>query len=62
MSKSLGNVVSPYDLVNKYGTDAIRYFLLAKINSFEDSDFTYNKFEEAYNSDPPTVWAIWFNG
>lgn len=51
MSKSLGNVVSPYDLVNKYGTDATRYFLLAKINPFEDSDFTYAKFEEAYNSD-----------
>ena len=51
MSKSLGNVVSPYDLVNKYGTDATRYFLLAKINSFEDRDFTYDKFEEAYNSD-----------
>ena len=51
MSKSLGNVVSPYDLVNKYGTDPTRYFLLAKINPFEDSDFTYDKFEEAYNSD-----------
>src|SRR3990167_9132221 len=51
MSKSLGNVVSPYDLVNKYGTDATRYYLLAKINPFEDGDFTYAKFEEAYNSD-----------
>src|SRR3990167_5297412 len=51
MSKSLGNVVSPYDLVDKYGTDATRYYLLAKINPFEDSDFTYTKFEEAYNSD-----------
>jgi len=51
MSKSLGNVVSPYDLVGKYGTDATRYYLLAKINPFEDGDFTYAKFEEAYNSD-----------
>ncbi len=51
MSKSLGNVVSPYDLVDKYGTDATRYFLLAKINPFEDSDFTYEKFEKAYTSD-----------
>lgn len=51
MSKSLGNVVSPYTLVDKYGTDATRYYLLAKINPFEDSDFTYAKFEEAYTSD-----------
>src|SRR3990167_6542010 len=51
MSKSLGNVVSPYDLVGKYWTDATRYYLLAKINPFEDGDFTYAKFEEAYNSD-----------
>lgn len=51
MSKSLGNVVSPYDLVAKYGTDATRYYLLAKISPFEDSDFTYAKFEEAYTSD-----------
>lgn len=51
MSKSLGNVVNPYDLVGKYGIDATRYYLLAKINPFEDGDFTYAKFEEAYNSD-----------
>ena len=51
MSKSLGNVVSPYDLVGKYGIDAARYYLLAKINPFEDSDFTYEKFENAYTSD-----------
>src|SRR3990167_5488291 len=51
MSKSLGNVGSPYGLVDKYGTDAARYYLLAKINPFEDSDFTYEKFEKAYTSD-----------
>ncbi len=51
ISKSLGNVVSPYELVDKYGTDATRYYLLAKCHPFEDSDFTYKKFEDAYNSD-----------
>lgn len=51
MSKSLGNVVNPFDLVKKYGTDAVRYFLLAKIDPFNDSDFTTKKFEEAYQSD-----------
>jgi methionyl-tRNA synthetase len=51
ISKSLGNVVSPFDLVEKYGTDAVRYFLLSKINPYEDSDFTIERFEDAYNSD-----------
>ena len=51
ISKSLGNVVNPYDLVKKYGTDATRYYLLAKIPPYEDGDFTYDKFEEAHNSD-----------
>lgn len=51
ISKSLGNTVNPIELVEKYGTEAVRYFLLAKLHSYEDSDFSYEKFEEAYNSD-----------
>lgn len=51
MSKSLGNVVDPIEYVEKYGTDALRYYLLAKINPSEDSDFTKEKFEEVYNAD-----------
>lgn len=51
MSKSLGNVVNPYDLVEKYGTDAVRYYLLSELKPFEDSDFTYEKFETKYNAD-----------
>jgi methionyl-tRNA synthetase len=51
LSKSLGNVVSPFELVKKYGTDPARYFLLAKIHPFEDSDFSYQKFEKAYQAD-----------
>lgn len=51
MSKSLGNVINPYDLVNKYATDAVRYYLLSKIHPWEDSDFTIEKFEETYNAD-----------
>jgi len=50
MSKSLGNVVDPRDIVNEYGTDALRYFLLREVNSFEDSPFTVERFKDAYNS------------
>ncbi len=50
MSKSLGNVIDPYDVVNEYGTDALRYFVLREISSFEDSPFTMERFKESYNA------------
>ncbi|MDO8559174.1 MAG: methionine--tRNA ligase [bacterium] len=51
ISKSLGNVIDPFELVKKYGTDPVRYFLLREILPTEDGDFTYEKFEQRYNSD-----------
>lgn len=51
MSKSLGNVIDPIDLIEKYGTDPLRYFLLAKVSPFQDGDYSDKKFIEAYNSD-----------
>lgn len=51
MSKSLGNVINPFDLVDKYGTDAVRYYLLREVVPTEDGDFTIEKFEQRYNSD-----------
>ena len=51
MSKSLGNVIDPFALVEKYGIDSVRYFLLREIPPTEDGDFTYEKFEQRYNAD-----------
>lgn len=51
MSKSLGNVVDPFTLVDKYGTDPVRYYLLREIPAYEDGDFSYEKFEARYNGD-----------
>jgi len=51
MSKTLGNVVDPFELTKKYGTDPVRYYLLREIPSTEDGDFSYEKFEERYNGD-----------
>ena len=51
MAKSLGNVIDPFELAKKYGTDAVRYFLLREVPPTEDGDFTYEKFEARYNSD-----------
>lgn len=50
MSKTLGNVVDPRDVVTEYGIDALRYFLLREVGNFEDSPFTLERFRDAYNS------------
>lgn len=51
ISKSLGNTVDPFELVEKYGGDTVRYFLLREIPTTEDGDFSIEKFEERYNAD-----------
>jgi methionyl-tRNA synthetase len=50
MSKSLGNVISPYELVKKYGTDATRYMLLRHVHPMEDSDVTWERLDEWYTA------------
>ena len=50
MSKSLGNVISPYDLVKKYGTDATRYMLLRHVHPTEDTDVTWKRLDEWYTA------------
>lgn len=51
MSKTVGNVVDPFELAQKYGTDPVRYYLIREIPSASDGDFTYEKFEERFNGD-----------
>ncbi len=51
MSKSLGNVVDPFEISKKYDSDIIRYFLLREISPFEDGDFSERRLRERYNSD-----------
>ena len=51
MSKTLGNVIDPNKLIDKYGADALRYYLLAKFQPFTDGDFSEEKLKEVYNGD-----------
>lgn len=51
MSKSLGNVVAPSEIIDKYGADAFRYYFLRHIPSYDDGDFTWERFEAVYNSE-----------
>lgn len=51
MSKSLGNSVSPDEIITKYGVDAFRYFFLRHIPSYGDGDFSWERFEEVYNNE-----------
>ncbi len=51
MSKSTGNVVDPVERVEKYGVDALRYYLTREIPSGRDGDFSDDLFVERYNSD-----------
>jgi len=51
MSKSLGNVVRPDDIVEKYGAEAFRYYFLRHVPAYEDGDFSWQRLEAAYNNE-----------
>ena len=40
MSKTLGNVIDPFEMIKKYGADPLRYYFLAKFSPFSDGDFS----------------------
>lgn len=50
MSKSVGNVIDPVEVLEKYGTDALRYFLARHVHPFEDSDLTHELIHEVYTA------------
>ena len=51
MSKSIGNVVDPNEVIDKYGIDACRYYFLRHVDNFSDGDFTWDKYDSAYNTE-----------
>lgn len=51
MSKTIGNVINPQEIIKEYGVDPLRYFMLAEIPFGEDGDFSLKRFSERYNSD-----------
>ena len=51
MSKSMGNVVDPMELIDDYGVDPVRYYLMREMVPGQDSNFTMSSFTKRYNSD-----------
>lgn len=51
MSKSLGNVIDPFEIADKYGLEPFRYYMLSQIPTTDDGDFTIERFIEVYNAD-----------
>lgn len=51
MSKTLGNIIDPFKLVEKYGVDAVRYYLLKEIPTVDDGDYSDSRMQEIYDSD-----------
>ena len=51
MSKTLGNVVDPMDLIDDYGVDPVRYYLMREMVLGQDANFTIESFIQRYNSD-----------
>ncbi|MFZ2025455.1 MAG: methionine--tRNA ligase [Microgenomates group bacterium] len=51
MSKTVGNIVDPITLIEKYGAESLRYYFLRELPTFADGDFSERRFKELYNSD-----------
>ena len=51
MSKSIGNTIKPLDLADKYGADALRYYLMRNMVLGQDASYSFDSFKERYNTD-----------
>lgn len=51
ISKTVGNTVDPVEVIDTYGLDAFRYYFSRHVPTLEDADFTWEKFENAYNNE-----------
>lgn len=51
MSKSIGNVVDPIEILDNFGPEALRYFFLRHIPTQDDGDFSWDRFEASYNGE-----------
>src|SRR3989338_8221402 len=51
MSKTIGNVLDPFDLIERYGLEPVRYFMAREIPFYRDGDFSHERFEMRYNND-----------
>jgi methionyl-tRNA synthetase len=60
LSKSLGNIVNPLDVADRWGADALRYYLLKEVPLFRDGDFSEELFIERYNADLANDWGNLF--
>jgi len=60
LSKSLGNIVNPLDVADKYGADPLRYYLLKEVPLSRDGDFTWDLFIDRYNADLANDWGNLF--
>lgn len=51
MSKTIGNVIDPFEYIDNYGVEPLRYFLVRHIHNVQDADFTRERFHDAYMAD-----------
>jgi methionyl-tRNA synthetase len=51
MSKTIGNVIDPFEVLAQWPTDVVRYFMLRELPTDDDGDFSYANLESRYNSD-----------
>jgi methionyl-tRNA synthetase len=60
LSKSLGNIINPLEIADRWGADALRYFLLKEVPLFRDGDFSWELFIDRYNADLANDWGNLF--